>query len=42
MSILVSVGCGATNQGYASLHQDYDGVSSDSLDRINKGLPFDP
>jgi len=42
IDVYACIGCGASGQGYTTLHSGYDDGNSDSLDRVNKGLPYEP
>jgi len=42
IDVYTCIGCGASGQGFHVLNNGYDTGTNDSLDRINKGLPFDP
>jgi len=42
IDVYACIGCGAKDQGYTVLHSGYDDGNSDSLDRVNKGLPYEP
>ncbi|CAI2198555.1 899_t:CDS:2, partial [Funneliformis geosporum] len=42
IDVYTCIGCGAAGEGFAALNSGYDSGSNDSLDRINKGLPYDP